>query len=154
MASDIKPLIDKLNKYIDKSSGPDGCWNWTRSRTNFGNGYGQFWDGKKFLRAHRFAWETLNGPIPFGMCVCHTCDNMTCCNPNHLYLGTHQDNMNDRTKKKRHNYGEKNNTAKLSEQDVINIRSMKGKYKEIAQIYNVDPSQISRIINRKTWRHI
>lgn len=69
------------------------CWNWSGSTAK---GYGQIWVGGKVLRAHRVAYEAANGPIPEGMLVRHKCDNPLCCNPAHMELGTHDDNMRDK----------------------------------------------------------
>lgn len=72
--------------HIDKSAGPNGCWEWIGHRNRDGYGQGL---------AHRRAWKSVNGPIPEGMMVLHRCDNRPCCNPRHLYLGTAQDNIFD-----------------------------------------------------------
>lgn len=76
-----------------------GCWIWQRAKQK---GYGAFqWGGRgqPQRRAHRAAWEAWRGPIPARMEVCHRCDVRACCNPDHLFLGTHQDNMRDMTAK-------------------------------------------------------
>jgi len=76
-----------------------GCWEWQASRNNIG--YGFIRDGKKMRTAHRVSYEEFKGPIPHDMCVCHTCDNYRCVNPDHLWLGTRRDNMLDMYKKGR-----------------------------------------------------
>lgn len=92
-----RPLADRFWPKVRKS---DGCWEWTRATTT--HGYGKFsvatavWD-----RAHRVAWKLTNGPIPDGMFVCHHCDNPLCVRPDHLFLGTHGDNMRDASTKGR-----------------------------------------------------
>jgi hypothetical protein len=87
---------------VDKSSGPDACWTWTsKARSNDGKGYGAFNSGSGSVRAHRFAWELTNGPIPDGLHVCHECDNPLCCNPAHFFLGTPKDNNADMISKGR-----------------------------------------------------
>lgn len=83
---------------VDKKSDND-CWNWTRGRSSQ-LGYGSFKLGNEQY-THRLAWELTNGKIPEGLCVCHHCDNPLCCNPNHLFLGTVKDNMQDRDMKGR-----------------------------------------------------
>ena len=79
----------------------DGCWEWTAKHDK--NGYGRFSPNGQYSQvpAHRFSWELHNGPVPEGMLVCHRCDNPECTNPNHLFLGTPQDNMDDKVRKGR-----------------------------------------------------
>jgi len=138
------------------------CHWWTGYQK--GKGYGAIKVAGKNRSAHRVAYELYIGPIPkheshHGMCVCHKCDNPLCVNPNHLFLGTNQDNMNDMKSKRRPNNrvkGESHHLAKLNRRDVLEIREMAGslKQKDIAKIYGVAPSQISSVICRKTWKHI
>lgn len=75
------------------------CWEWTKS--NDGR-YGLFHKGKPNQKAHRVSWELHNESIPKGMCICHTCDNPLCVNPDHLFIGTMKDNMQDMVAKERH----------------------------------------------------
>lgn len=84
---------------VDRSGGPDACWPWTANR--LAQGYGRFWSDGKSCKSHRAAWEFVNGQIPDGMCICHSCDNPPCCNPAHLWLGTNRDNIADRDRKGR-----------------------------------------------------
>lgn len=87
-----------------KRGGPDECWEWMGSRlpTGYGHFYHRISEKKYTTRyAHRTAYELTNGAIPQGMHVCHTCDNPACCNPTHLWVGTHKDNMHDRNRKGR-----------------------------------------------------
>lgn len=80
-----------------------GCWLWRGSLD--GGGYGQISTAQGFApaKAHRVSWEMRNGPIPDGMVVCHTCDTPACVNPDHLFIGTQQDNMRDCSRKNRIN---------------------------------------------------
>lgn len=96
------------------------------------------------------AWEVANGSIPAGMHVLHSCDNPPCVNPEHLRLGTHADNMADKAAKGRCNIprGAANHEAKLSDQDVLDIRAARAKgeqYKAIAQRYGINPLYASRV---------
>jgi hypothetical protein len=75
------------------------CWEWRASL--WGGGYGCFWTGEKRALAHRVSWELAHGEIPSGMCVCHSCDNKLCVRPDHLFLGTQRDNVQDAIKKNR-----------------------------------------------------
>lgn len=94
-------LAMALAQYVTPGA-PDDCWVYVGPTKQ--GGYGRFsygCGGKKKL-AHRVAWELANGPIPDGLLVCHSCDNPPCCNPKHLFLGTHQDNKDDAVAKDRH----------------------------------------------------
>lgn len=79
---------------VNVSGGPEACWPWIAGR--FASGYGAFKRGDKIVRAHRVAYELYRGPVADGMHVLHSCDNPVCCNPRHLRVGTHGDNMRDR----------------------------------------------------------
>ena len=88
-------ISERIDINVDKGS---GCWLWLLSKAF---GYGNFKVNGKTKRAHRVAWEEFNGPIPEGMNVCHTCDNPSCVNPEHLFLGTQYDNLQDMKQKGR-----------------------------------------------------
>jgi hypothetical protein len=132
------------------------CWEWVGFKC-LTTGYGIFIIDKKFS-AHRVAWILTNGEIPDKMCVCHKCDNRACCNPAHLFLGTLADNDLDRDKKGRLSWGERTNTAKLSIQDVKEIRSLydTGNYSQskLANIYGVQKAAIGKICRRENWKRI
>ena len=95
---------ERIESRIKKE--PNGCWLYTGFIQP--NGYGQIKVFGKTRLVHRSYWEVVNGPIPKGLCVLHTCDNPPCVNTSHLFLGTHTDNMRDKTKKGRHH-----NTKKI-----------------------------------------
>lgn len=94
--------MGNVTRFFKKIEKTETCWNWTAS-TN-GRGYGQFGLGARKLgniKAHRYSWWLHNCDIPDGMCVLHKCDNPTCVNPDHLFLGTKQDNSRDMYTKQR-----------------------------------------------------
>ena len=120
--------ISRFWSFIDTSRGPDACWLWTASVTR--GGYGQFKVHPKSLKAHRIAWELAYGDIPDGLSVLHHCDNRRCCNPAHLWVGTHQDNMTDMRQKGRAAKGDANGSRlhpeRLVRGDAHPARRIKG----------------------------
>lgn len=138
-------------------SGDNDCWLWTGQIT--AGGYGRLKNNGRPVLAHRFSFTLNRGPIPDGMKVCHTCDNRACVNPNHFFLGTQLDNIQDRHRKGRDNRpsGERSSTAKLKNHQVLEIRerSAKGETRTaLGREYGVCHTGISGIVLRKTWRHI
>lgn len=140
-----------------------GCWNWTAGI--YETGYGHFKmkhsDGKqKKTRAHRVSWMIFKGDIPEDMLVLHNCDNKICVNPDHLFIGTQQDNINDMISKGREKLsfpGELSPQSKLTNEDVRNIRNMYKigiHYKEIMALFNISDAQFYRIKNRHCWSHL
>lgn len=123
------------------------------------HGYGQVWDGRRMARAYRVAWEKANGPIPDGLCVLHHCDNPACINVEHLFLGTHADNMQDKAKKGRartsDRRGEANTAATLTREEVRTIRALwasgETRQSEIAQRFGVCQQHVSRIVRGALW---
>jgi hypothetical protein len=131
-----------------------GCWVWMGTTTV--RGYGQIESFKRKHYAHRASYEAFVGPIPEGMNVCHACDNVYCVNPAHLFLGTQKQNLEDMVKKKRSTLGEKNPMAKLSAEDVKDIKyllSTDVSSKFLALEYGVTTSAINLIKQGKRWNH-
>lgn len=146
-----------INRFIDKIDTRSGdCWEWTAGKTP--RGYGMFRTGRNHELAHRVSYALFTGAIPKDMCVCHSCDNPSCVNPGHLFLGTVKDNMRDMVAKERQARGSSNGNSKLTEKQVREIRNKYIPYKystsRLASEYKVSRSQISSIINRKNWFHI
>lgn len=134
----------------------DACWEWIGAKDT--RGYGRMIVKGKNDGSNRIAWQIFYGEIPPHMEICHKCDNTSCVNPNHLFLGTHQDNENDKRDKGRTIKGSKHGRAKLTEKDVLVIRGLYEKgnilQNELAQMFNVSIATISLIINSKHWKHI
>jgi hypothetical protein len=97
------------DRFWAKVNKTNGCWPWTASCNS--EGYGKFWNGKKLVLATRWLWESMHGQIPPRLLVCHTCDNPLCVRPDHLFLGTHQDNSQDSIAKGRFTYQIRARTA-------------------------------------------
>lgn len=136
---------------VDKA-GPDECWLWTAAKRDRRLGYGGFNDGNRSMRAHRYAWELVNGPIPDGLKVCHRCDDNMCVNPAHLFLGTQAENMADCAKKGRKRPGEQHQDAKITEDDVRAIRQCASfSTKEIGRVFGLSHSHISKIRRGIKW---
>lgn len=137
-----------------------GCWLWMGSLNGRGYGHlGRRRHGKCLhYRAHRYSYELRNGPIPDGLCVLHKCDVRHCVNPDHLFLGTPQDNSNDCVAKGRGRppRGEKHGRAKLSDADAVDIRmflTLGAKGRDIANAYGVSRQTVHKIKYGKLRRH-
>jgi len=141
------------------------CWEWSGFLTK--KGYGMFGVGDRTRRANRVAWTIQNGPIPQGLLVCHHCDNPPCCNPSHLFLGTHMDNMRDMVEKGRspipsffENFvrGEKQHSAKLTDSKVLNMcqRYKNGDitFESLATEYGISKFACRLAIQGRTWKHV
>lgn len=139
------------SKYIVSAHG--GCHLWTGNRSKSGYGKFKLRDGTQ-ARAHRIAWEIAHGPIPDGLSVLHKCDVRACVNPDHLFLGTHTDNMRDMVRKKRGLLGEMNGRAKLTADDVLSIRQSSGSDAQKALLYGVSESTIRHARIGRKWKHL
>lgn len=151
-------LFREMDRFWSYSTIDDrtGCWIWNHSKD--GGGYGVFLSSKYGReKAHRIAYMETYGRIPSGKFVCHICDNPSCIFPEHLFLGTNQDNMNDKVSKNRQSrlFGETNGRTILTKNDVINLRNdyMSGKfsYRQLVSKYNISQTQVARIIKKESW---
>lgn len=134
------------------------CWEWQRTKNR--KGYGQIGiKSGKMVATHRLSYQLHKGEIPEGLLVCHKCDNPSCVNPEHLFLGTNSDNIKDSFRKGRNcNKGQNSPTAKLKKEQVIKIRELSktGKnQREIAKLFPfVSESTVHLIVKNKTWQNI
>lgn len=135
-----------------------GCWEW-QGATNK-DGYGVMMvEGKKML-AHRLSYAMHSGSLSPDALVCHHCDNPPCVNPRHLYAGTNQTNVDDRTSRGRsvHWAGELNKASKLTDGSVAHIRKAWSEgvasQKDLARMFGVSPSLISKVVNGHIWGHV
>lgn len=140
-------LSNRFEKFVIKQ---EGCWDWKGCKVK---GYGTFNFRGKFQRAHRVAWIIENGEIPNKLWVLHKCDNPSCSNPDHLFLGNNDDNMKDMAKKGRNHLS----NVKLKESEVIEIKkllSLGVTLTRLARDYKVSSTCILDIRQGKTWKNI
>lgn len=156
--SDVRPQGDRSLEAafwsrVDQSNGPDSCWPWLRGCDDKGYGRAQF--GWTTL-AHREAFRLSNGTPPKGLEVCHSCDNPPCCNPRHLWIGTHQENIQDAASKGRlgHATGERHGHSKLTWDKVRAIRTKAAagsSERTLAREFGVSQPNIHYIVTGTTW---
>jgi hypothetical protein len=158
----MKPLTKEQksirfwNKVIKPINNKNYCWLWAGSVSK--SGYGNYYN----TGTHRFAYQDLTGPIPKGYVIMHSCDNKLCVNPKHLSIGTFKDNSIDMKNKKRNAVflGEDHGNAKLTEKDVLYIRSnyikgnrwKPGNSEQLADRFGIHRSHIYAISNNKKWQ--
>ena len=146
---------DKVEKL-----GAEDCWPWAGATVK---GYGSISGTSSVQRyySHRVSWEIHNGKIPHGMLVLHHCDNPPCVNPDHLYIGTAQDNSNDIRSRGKHPFsgfrGEEMHAAKLTNAAVVGIWEMlmDGRtHKEAADAHEISETTVREISHGRRWGHI
>jgi hypothetical protein len=144
VAGKTKPIKYKVNDV--------GCFIVVSHKGN-SKGYPEICHNYKRQVMSRFIYEQCFGEILNGLFVLHKCDTPRCINPEHLFLGTQKDNMQDRDKKGRHAKirGESHSQSKLTEKEVSEIKTSKLSQRKLAKIYNIDPSYVCRIKQGKAW---
>jgi len=150
----FRPIPIRFNEKIDKSG---DCWLWIGACNK--DGYGQLLVDRKPKSAHRIAWELENGTIPDGMSVCHKCDTRNCVRPDHLFIGTHGDNIRDCYRKKRHpcvkgEYNaDRNPSAVLTWDQVREIRcNNTDSHSSLGRRYGVSHQTIRAVRLGMTWK--
>lgn len=146
---------DPISRIFMKTTVTDTCWLWNGSK--YKSGYGFIKHEGKITAVHRFLYQTFFGPIDKNLVCCHKCDIRNCINPAHIFIGTRDDNQKDMRDKGRSAKGSRNGTAKLKDEDILNIRKMYSEgmlQREIANIYKMSQPVIGKITRRVTWRHI
>ena len=145
-------------KYIPEPN--SGCWLWTDALDR--DGYGRLQIDGKAVKAHRLAYELHCGPVPSGKMVCHKCDTPCCVNPDHLYAGDNQANMDDMVRRGRSvvminpNPGSQNGRAVLNEAQIHQVfhLSRKMSIRAVARHFGVTPTTIKRILTKERWAHV
>ena len=153
--TDTASVLARFDRFVDKSG---ECWEWTGGTDK--RGYGIFSVAGKATRATRFVWTAENGPIPDGQYVCHRCDNPACVRVSHLFLHTPAGNSADMVAKGRQLKGERQSRAKLTADQVRQIRekyvpkSRESGTKAMAKEYGVSDVLVSLIVRRKIWQDV
>lgn len=159
----LKYTTNDIARFWTKVDRSGECWLWTAGKN--GKGYGKFNIGYTRFYAHRFAFELAYDSIPEGMVVCHHCDTPSCVRPDHLFIGTQGDNLQDMSAKKRHGShthpeqrrGEKNGFSKLNADQVREIRARvaAGESRRLLSMeFETTQTNISNIVLRINWKHI
>tara|TARA_R110000796_G_scaffold14526_6_gene47528 strand:+ start:1099 stop:1572 length:474 start_codon:yes stop_codon:yes gene_type:complete len=147
-------IIDRFDeKWLEDPR--TGCWEWQAFRDR--GGYGKMSVGSRVMKAHRVSFALTFGPFDSDLLVCHDCDNRSCVNPDHLFLGTPADNSADMKSKGRQAKGEANGRSKLTEADIPAIMAQHATgatMRAIARDFGVSHAVISSIIRGESWTHV
>jgi len=151
-------IIERFNQYVTYEPNT-GCHLWTGNYKH--TGYGGFtYYNNKSMTSSRASYLIFKGEIPNGMQVCHSCDVKECVNPDHLFVGTHKDNVQDMIQKgrKMSSFGVLNGMSKITDEIVRTIRQNYtgawGEQKRLCEQYGISAPQMSGLLNNKFWRHI
>lgn len=155
--AELSKRYGTIEQRMDAETHPEpnsGCWLWAGAVDEFG--YGRIrTGGRSKTRTHVLSYQRHVGPVPSGKVVRHRCDMPSCINPDHLIIGTHLDNVQDRVDRKRSARGVGHPLHKLTEDDVRAIRADKRSQREIAAAYGIaSHTIIGRIKRREDWKHV
>lgn len=139
------PIEERFWRHVHKT---EGCWRWTGAISTMG--YGVVNLGGRARHAHRVSWMLRHGDMPTAF-VLHRCDNPSCVNPAHLFLGTQYDNMLDAARKGRIPRGDRHHGAKLTEAMVRSIRASTEPSKVVADRFGIHYSAVNQIRRRARW---
>lgn len=145
-----KKDIERFWSHVDRTGGEFACWPWTASRDKAGYGYCMI-HGKRH-KSHRVAAAISVGFVDEDYLACHHCDFTSCCNPNHIFVGTQADNMKDCRDKRRTASGERSSKSKLTYSEVEEIRSSSGSLRKLGARFGVSGVQILRIRRGDQWK--
>jgi hypothetical protein len=157
--ADSEDAQEKFWSYA-KILGTDCCWEWQGALDSYGYGTFNFQyepKRRKGILSHRISYFLTHGNLPDHLLVCHHCDNTKCVNPQHLFLGTHNDNRHDSIKKNRHCRGEGQHAHKLTEKQVIQVRQFYQEgmtYAAIGEKFGMTKTGIWAVVSGKTWKHV
>jgi hypothetical protein len=149
---------DNKKKFWSKVNKTETCWLWIGCVTV--KGYGQVRRKSITYYTHQYSWFLAGNTIPEGHLIRHKCRNRHCCNPDHLETGTHQENSDDMKRdgttsaNKTIRKGQAHPMAKLTEQDILNIRTSDIGTMKLAEQYDLNYSHIWKIRTNKVWKHI
>jgi len=150
----INTLHDVWKKIDIKDK--DDCWDWNGAKDK--DEYGRMSINCILKYSHRIVYEETHGSIPSGLYILHKCNNPSCCNPNHLYIGTQYTNAKQMVFEHRQARWNRNGQAKLNKDGVLKIRFLysTGEYScgDLGKIFGISRQQIYRIIKNKNWKHL
>ena len=161
MTTHMRYCVDLAQHFWPKvqKRGPDECWLWGGRKD--ARGYGRYGKQGPNTYPHRVAWRLTNGEIPDGLEVAHRCDVRNCCNPSHLFLATHEENMADCANKARSTHGERNWNAILTADQVREIRAKyvkvnrrKTNIRQLAAEYGISMGAACSIVTGRTWKRV
>lgn len=141
-----------INYVKDRCSFVGSCWIWIGSKN--AKGYGRLTYQQQGWYAHRFSFVASGRQLKKGMHICHSCDNPSCCNPEHLFQGSPKENEQDKIKKKRNIRGTQSHYAKLDVEQIRMILSLKGtaSQQRVGELFNVSQQTIGRIWRGETYK--